>query len=119
MLKLIHYLPSYVDCGNLLPIHTNFNTLHAKSRQVIARAFALLLGRFKRLKYVDMNRTDLIPNIILTACVIHNICLNFNDQEEIQYEEEGRRHVSGREQILIPPLQDNRGVNAGEVAVQF
>lgn len=110
-------IPPYIDRGNLLPMQINFNNLHAKSRQVIERAFALLLGRFRRLKYLDMNRTDLIPNMILAACVMHNICLNFDDdQEGMWYEEEGRRQLIQREHILLPPFEDNR---AGVIPVQF
>lgn len=45
-------------------------------RQVIERAFALLKGRWRRLKFLDMNRDDMIPSVILASCVLHNVCLN-------------------------------------------
>ncbi|TGZ57063.1 Nuclease harbi1 [Temnothorax longispinosus] len=45
-------------------------------RQVIERAFALLKGRWRRLKYLDMNRDDVIPFTIIACCVLHNICLD-------------------------------------------
>lgn len=44
-------------------------------RQVIERAFALLKGRWRRLKFLDMNRDDMIPFVILASCVLHNVCL--------------------------------------------
>jgi len=44
-------------------------------RQVIERAFALLKGRFRRLKYLHMSCANLIPYVILACCVLHNICL--------------------------------------------
>lgn len=44
-------------------------------RQIIERAFALLKGRFRRLKYLYMSCADLIPYVILACCVLHNICL--------------------------------------------
>jgi len=44
-------------------------------RQVIERAFALLKGRFRRLKYLHMSCINLIPYVILACCVLHNICL--------------------------------------------
>lgn len=53
----------------------NFNEHLSKIRQVIERAFALLKGRFRRLKYLHMSCTDLIPFVILACCVLHNICL--------------------------------------------
>ncbi|KAK9703909.1 DDE superfamily endonuclease [Popillia japonica] len=65
-----------------------FNTKVSVSRQVIEIAFALLKGRFRRLKYVDMNRTDLIPATVLAACVLHNICINCDSINE-EYIQEG------------------------------
>lgn len=80
-------IPPYIDRGNLQPHQINFNIHHAKARQVIERAFALLFGRFRRLKYLDMNRTDLIPFVVQAACVLHNICLMFNDNDNFDEEE--------------------------------
>lgn len=44
-------------------------------RQAVERAFALLKGRFRRLKYLHMSVADLIPSVILACCVLHNLCL--------------------------------------------
>ncbi|XP_011864311.1 PREDICTED: putative nuclease HARBI1, partial [Vollenhovia emeryi] len=57
-------------------VQKRFNTTLSKSRQVVERSFALLKGRFRRLKHLDMKRTDLIPSFILACCVLHNICLS-------------------------------------------
>ncbi|KAJ8914320.1 hypothetical protein NQ315_011307 [Exocentrus adspersus] len=54
----------------------NFNTILSQTRQVIERAFALLFGRLRRLKFLDMNRTDWIPATVIAACVIHNLCVD-------------------------------------------
>lgn len=43
-------IPPYIDRGNLLNVQRNFNRAHAKARQVIERAFALLFGRLRRLR---------------------------------------------------------------------
>lgn len=72
-------IPPYIDRGNLNEIKTNFNKVHAKTRQVIERSFGLLFGRLRRLRYLDMNRTDWIPSTVIASCVIHNICLDHND----------------------------------------
>lgn len=42
---------------------------------MIERAFTLLKGRFRRLKYLRMSCIDLIPYVILACCVLHKICL--------------------------------------------
>ena len=66
--------------GPLIAKQTLFNKFHASSRVVIERSFALLLGRFRRLRHLDMNRIDLIPAVILAACTLHNICLKFPEE---------------------------------------
>jgi hypothetical protein len=65
-------IPSYVNRGNMTPQKNHFNSILSKTRQTIERTFALLFGRFRRLKFLDMNRTDCIPATVLAACVLHN-----------------------------------------------
>jgi len=74
----------YIERRNVTERQKHFNTCHAKSRQVVERCFALLFGRFRRLKYLDMNRTDFIAPTIIAACVLHNICLNNEENQEIR-----------------------------------
>jgi len=62
--------------GNLTQAQQNFNQTLSKMRQVIERAFALLKGKWRRLKYLDMNRDDMIPFTIIACCVLHNIYLD-------------------------------------------
>lgn len=84
-------LAPYRDNGHLTQVQTNFNHILSRTRQTIERAFALLKGRFRRLKYLDMSRVDLIPATILACCVLHNICLqNIDDIEN--YILEGREN---------------------------
>lgn len=83
----------YINRGNLTERQIYYNSVISKGRQVIERAFSLLKGRFRRLKYLDMNRTDLIPETILAACVLHNICLLHPDELLEQYINEGREFV--------------------------
>lgn len=69
-------------------------------RQVIERAFALLKGRFRRLKYLDMSLIDLIPDVILVCCVLHNVCLEGCDENNRDFIEQGMERVE-------VPLQNN------------
>ena len=69
----------YLRRGILSENQVAFNTCHSTNRVVIERSFALLLGRFRRLRQLDMKRLDLVPNVIVAACVLHNICLDFPD----------------------------------------
>ncbi|KAG5873039.1 hypothetical protein JTB14_036206 [Gonioctena quinquepunctata] len=72
-------IPPYIDNGVLTLRETKFNTTISRVRQTIERCFSLLKGRFRRLKYLDMSRTDLVPKTILACCVLHNIILNYGD----------------------------------------
>ena len=60
----------------------------ASTRQIIERAFALLFGRFRRLRDLNMSRTDLITDKIIACCVLHNLCLAGEDILN-EYVEEG------------------------------
>lgn len=78
VLSIIIIIYHYCFCYQ---IQKRFNQSHSETRQVIERAFALLKGRFRRLKYLHMNRVNVIPKTILACCVLHNICLNKMDEE--------------------------------------
>jgi len=102
-------IPPYsIDRGNLREKEVFFNTQHARTRQVIERTFALLFGRFRRLKYLDMSKTEFVPSVVLAACVLHNICLMFPDELTEQFSSEGKElilHDSGRSQSNSAKIQ--------------
>lgn len=74
----------------------------SKCRSSIERAFGLLVGRFRRLKHLDMSRQDLMVQQIMAACVLHNICILYADDTNVQIEE-----LSGIEQQELNPELDN------------
>jgi len=39
------------------------------------------LGHFRRLKYLDMKKIELIPQTIIACCILHYICLKFDDNQ--------------------------------------
>lgn len=53
----------------------NFNIKLSEVRVLIENAFGLLKGRFRRLKFMETVRLDLICLLIVTACILHNICI--------------------------------------------
>ncbi|KMQ86721.1 nuclease harbi1 [Lasius niger] len=61
-----------------------FNIALSSKRLVIERAFALLKGRFRRLKFLDMNVDEMIPYVIIASTVLHNICLDGIDENNIE-----------------------------------
>lgn len=80
----------YIDRGQLTAAQKKFNTILSSKRSVIERAFALLKGRFRRLKFLDMNVDEIIPHVIIACTVLHNICLDGIDENDIEcFIEEG------------------------------
>ena len=68
---------------------------------VIERAFALLKGRFRRLKYVDIDKVDDIPKIVIVACVLHNISL-CKEYSFLDFMDDQDDEVNTYESILTP-----------------
>lgn len=68
-----------------------YNRLLSGTRQVIERTFALLFGRFRRLKFLDMSRQDLLVETVIACCVLHNLAIVELDYEDFIHE--GLTHV--------------------------
>lgn len=98
-------LTPYIARENLTPSETYFNESHAKTRQVVERTFCLFFGRFRRFKYLDMSCTELIPKVVVAACVLHNICID-NDNEFEAYIEEGRKSKAILGKISYQPIKN-------------
>lgn len=74
-----------------------FNKKQSSARSIVERSFALLFSRFRRLRYLDMNRIESIPATILAACLLHNICLEYSAIYKYNegYIQEGIEYVVG------------------------
>jgi len=68
-------LTPYRDNGHLTNRQKNYNTCLSSKRQVIERAFALLKGRFRRLKYIKMQTVEETCETVAAACTMHNFCI--------------------------------------------
>ncbi|XP_066595453.1 uncharacterized protein [Prorops nasuta] len=93
----------YINRGNLTDVKIKFNNELSKMRQVVERAFALLKGRFRRLKYLHMSIEYLIPHVILACCVLHNLCI------------EGSSDVSDVTNYLIDEQNYNITMHSGNL----
>lgn len=77
-------LVGFKDNGHLTLREKNFNVILSKIRVRIENAFALLKGRFRKLKFLETVRPDLSVLNIMSSCILHNICvLNGDSYEEI------------------------------------
>lgn len=68
-------LTPYKDNGNLAERHKKYNFLHSNTRQTIERAFGLLKGKWRRLRFLDNTKLEDIPTVITAACTLHNMCI--------------------------------------------
>ncbi|XP_062510047.1 putative nuclease HARBI1 [Corticium candelabrum] len=86
-------LTPFRDTGNLSEKVKYYNFAQSSTRIVIEQAFAALKGRFRRLKYIDMDSTSVISDVVLTACTFHNVCILGEDNLEdfIEDIEDGRQ----------------------------
>lgn len=102
---LSHYmLTPYRDNGHLNNIQHNYNTQLSKTRVIIERTFGMLKGRFRKLKYVYMYNTEMIPLVILACCILHNICIDNEDEPfDEPMEMENRNHNNDHNYAIIRP----------------
>ena len=63
------------DNGQLGDRKINYNNKLSSTRMTIERTFGCFKGKFRRMKNLDMLRVDLIPNVLLAACVLHNVSM--------------------------------------------
>lgn len=85
----------FINNGHLTQAQIYFNTQLSKTRVKIENTFALLKGRFRRLKeLLDMNDIANINRTILACCVLHNICIFQGDDDIEQYIIEGLQNVN-------------------------
>jgi len=82
------FICPFKDNSNLTQNKKIFNYRHSATRIVIENAFGLLKGRFRRLKFFENNDLTFIIKCIVAAAVLHNICLNNEDEIDINNDDE-------------------------------
>jgi len=96
------------NTGDLSPEERQFNTIHSASRCVIERAFARLKGKFRRLKYLDMDDMNLVGEIITAACVLHNFIIEHDSQASSSVDDDSEDDAAPEE--LANSIQSSTGV---------
>ncbi|CAN8002919.1 unnamed protein product, partial [Ixodes pacificus] len=67
----VNLMRPYKDNGHLTERKSRFNVTLSAARSVVERAFAQLKGKFRRLKYLDLNSLRMNPTFVMAACVVH------------------------------------------------
>jgi len=65
-------------------VQKKFNTFLSKKQSKIECAFALLKGKFHRLKILDMNIEEMISYVIIACTVLYDVCLDGIDENDIE-----------------------------------
>jgi len=89
---LASVLTPWKRSGNLSAMQVNFNKMLSADRTAIERAFALLKGKCRRVKYLDVNSVETASRIVSAACVIHNMYIasaEWNEADFDPIEEDG------------------------------
>ena len=69
----------YRDNGHLTRQQRRFNTVLSSLRQKVERAIGLLKGRWKKLLFLDHMDLQLTVHLIISTCVLHNLCIIHDD----------------------------------------
>ncbi|CAH1373259.1 unnamed protein product [Tenebrio molitor] len=107
-----HLLVGFKNNRNITQREKNFNYILSKARVTIEIAFALLKGRFRRLKMLETVRLDFISLLIVSGCILHNICILKGDllEDIINIQEEFREEILNNPRNLLdvdPEQEDN------------
>lgn len=71
----------FKDNAHLTKEQKRFNYCVSSVRVVVEQAFGILKSKFRRLFYLNMKRIDQVPSVLMTACILHNICLSNGDDK--------------------------------------
>lgn len=77
----------YENRGSLNRKQKYFNHALSSTRVVIENVFGQLKGRWRILKFVDVNSIKKVVKIIITCCILHNFCLMNKDIFEEEFDE--------------------------------
>ncbi|XP_020298164.1 putative nuclease HARBI1 [Pseudomyrmex gracilis] len=72
---LQNVMTPFKDNGHLSEMQSRYNAKLSSIRSIIERAFGLLKGKFRRLRYLDVRSVMMGNLIIAAACTLHNFIL--------------------------------------------
>ncbi|XP_018374047.1 PREDICTED: putative nuclease HARBI1 isoform X3 [Trachymyrmex cornetzi] len=101
---VMNLMTPYKDNGHLTVSQIRYNTKLSCIHSRTERLFALLKGKFRKLKYLDISDFDLGNKMIAAACTLHNFIIdgdNLNIDDEDYLEEQNLHEIEqeGEEEI--------------------
>eukprot|EP00795_Rhopilema_esculentum_P003531 gene3531-2015_t len=103
-------LKPYPDNGALTRSEIKYNKTLSSARSVVERAFGVLKARWRCLLKMLDNKTSNVVEVLITCCVLHNICEDNGDEVE---DEEFIARVIEREQQGMVAINEDAAENNG------
>ncbi|XP_031335329.1 putative nuclease HARBI1 [Photinus pyralis] len=63
----------------------NYNKKFSATRVLIENAFGIMKNRFQQLQCVQIHTVNRITKFITACCVLHNLCIEWNDNLEMEH----------------------------------
>jgi len=79
----INLITPYKNYGTLNATETTFNNAFCKARVKIENTFGILKARFRQLIRLEMWSVLKMSKFIIACCVLHNLCIDRNDNLEV------------------------------------
>ncbi|XP_055549206.1 putative nuclease HARBI1 [Wyeomyia smithii] len=101
-----HLITPYPNHGDMTTEQKAFNQAHNQTRTTIDRAFATINQRFNKLAKIQFRRTERMCKFIVACCTLHNLCIDHNDEWELDEKELHKHRIklaeekSGRRRTL-------------------
>lgn len=99
-------LVPYSDASS--PQQKNYNMKLTEALHVVQETIDLVKGRFPRLHFIEMKNEDTIRHSVVTACVIHNICLELQDKKDFTVATDRLQPITRQEYQPTPEAEIKR-----------
>lgn len=89
---MVNLMTPFRDKGHVSAERIRYNQILSSIRSVIERAFGLLKGKFRRLKYLDIADPETANKIIAAACMLHNFIIDCGEPPADLWELDTNQH---------------------------
>ena len=89
------------DNGRLNAQQRRFNQMLSSARQIVERVYGHLKGRFRRLREITVRKLTRIVSLIISGCILHNLCVLHHDDVEAFIDNDDDGHPNAYPNIYV------------------
>lgn len=89
------------DNGRLNAQQRRFNQMLSLARQIVERVYGHLKGRFRRLREITVRKLSRIVSLIISGCILHNLCVLHHDEVKAFIDNDDDRHPNANPNIFV------------------